>query len=310
MAHLVELVPTNESFAGLAPAYFGLLFNDLEQSALWCERVEARAADRGEDLARLWVRDIRGQLAIRLGRAADACAAYDEAREMTRRMGYAEPCVVLWARHGATAYAAAGRIAEAREVVAWLESCSASLPCRWPRIAAATGRALIAEREGDLTSAGEQHATALGLHAGLPMVLEEIETLIAFGAFLRRTGQPVRARPLLARALRMSEDIECAWFAEQCSAELTIAGGRRERRARDDQGLTSQERRVAQLIATGLSNRDVAARLFLSINTVETHLKRVYGKLGVDSRSRLIALAARDGELFATDDGDGRSHGG
>jgi DNA-binding CsgD family transcriptional regulator len=79
-----------------------------------------------------------------------------------------------------------------------------------------------------------------------------------------------------------------------------VAGGRRRQAAA---GLTSQETRVAGLAATGASNPQIARQLCVSVSTVETHLERVYAKLGVRSRHELIALAAAHGSIpSATDD--------
>jgi DNA-binding CsgD family transcriptional regulator len=71
-------------------------------------------------------------------------------------------------------------------------------------------------------------------------------------------------------------------WAEKARAELGRIGGRRR-----VEGLTPAERRVADLVAKGLTNREVAATLFLSERTVATHLSHIYAKLGVRSRTEL-----------------------
>ncbi len=81
-----------------------------------------------------------------------------------------------------------------------------------------------------------------------------------------------------------------AW-AGQAEAELRSAGARR-RRAGDDGALTPQELRVAAAVRGGASNRDIAASLFLSPKTVEFHLRQIYRKLGVSSRTQLVATLA------------------
>lgn len=83
---------------------------------------------------------------------------------------------------------------EARRVIDWLERGGAGLPCRWPRIAVATGLALLAEAGGDFGTAQRLHQAALTLHEGVDMPVEHVETLLGYGAFLRRRGQPARAR--------------------------------------------------------------------------------------------------------------------
>jgi DNA-binding NarL/FixJ family response regulator len=77
------------------------------------------------------------------------------------------------------------------------------------------------------------------------------------------------------------------WLA-RAEAELAATGERARKRGAGDGGeLTPQERRIAVLVSDGLTNREVAARLFVSTNTVETHLRHVFQKLGVRSRTEL-----------------------
>ncbi|HEY7199608.1 MAG TPA: helix-turn-helix transcriptional regulator, partial [Candidatus Dormibacteraeota bacterium] len=74
--------------------------------------------------------------------------------------------------------------------------------------------------------------------------------------------------------------------------ELRAAGARRRRPAAEDGALTAQERRVAAAVRRGATNREIAAELFLSPKTVEFHLRQIYGKLGVHSRTQLLARLA------------------
>jgi DNA-binding NarL/FixJ family response regulator len=94
-------------------------------------------------------------------------------------------------------------------------------------------------------------------------------------------------------------------WAETALAELRAAGGRRSRAAAERDELTAQERRVALAVARGASNREVASELFLSPKTIEFHLRLIYRKLGVRSRSQLIRLVA-DGGLEQTADSPAR----
>jgi DNA-binding CsgD family transcriptional regulator len=76
--------------------------------------------------------------------------------------------------------------------------------------------------------------------------------------------------------------------------ELAAAGGRRSRRSAPGTGLTPQERRIADLASQGRTNRQIAASLSLSVNTVETHLQRVFAKLDIRSRVELVAQRHAD----------------
>jgi DNA-binding NarL/FixJ family response regulator len=162
------------------------------------------------------------------------------------------------------------------------------LPCCWPSIAAATGRAALAEVHGDLEAANQHYQAALVLHQHVELPVEYLETLLAYGAFLRRRGQRARARPHLAQAVAIAEKCEATWLADQAREELAIAGGRRRRARKDPTQLTGQEQRVARLAAAGQSNKAIAAQLFLSAKTIEYHLAQVYTKLGITSRHQLM----------------------
>jgi DNA-binding CsgD family transcriptional regulator len=284
-----DLVPLIESFAGVGYAYIQLYMGELDSSARWCERVKATATARGEWNALLFLWDVAGHRRLREGAVAEACELYGRLEATMNQMGIGEPCLPPWARHGISAYLAAGRVADAERLLAWLSACAVRLPCRFPRIAEATGRAQLAELKGDQDQADASFQVALALHEEVDLPLEEVETLLGYGAFLRRSGQPARARPLLARAIEVAEAAGAGWLAAMAREELKVAGGRRRRR--DQSALTAQEQRVADLAAAGLSNAQIARQLFVSASTVETHLEHVYAKLGIHSRHQLMAKA-------------------
>jgi DNA-binding CsgD family transcriptional regulator/Tfp pilus assembly protein PilF len=276
-------------------AHVLLLLGREDESEAWCDRAEAMAVQgRGAWLPLLRVWDIRGQRLLGDGAPARAAERYRRAMDLTLEVGLGEPCVVPWAGHAITAHLICGDLAEARRVLAWLEACARRLPCRWPRIAAATGRALLAEHDGDRARAEAEFAVALSLHdhAGLP--LERVETLLDWGAFLRRGGQLVRSRPVLAQARAAAEACGSPWLAARARTEHGLAGGRRRRRQDDPDALTPAEGRVARLAAEGLGNREIAEQLWLSVNTVGTHLRRIYAKLGIHSRRELLGRELED----------------
>jgi DNA-binding CsgD family transcriptional regulator len=185
-------------------------------------------------------------------------------------------------------YLASKRFDNARRVIDWLERGAARLPCRWPRIAAAIGRAGLAETAGNTQAAHNHYQQALELHRQVELPVEHIETLLDYGTFLRRRGQPTQARPHLAQAIDIAEKCQATWLAHRARAELAIAGGRRRRANQDPTQLTEQEQRVAKLAAAGHSNKAIAGQLFLSTKTIDHHLVQVYGKLGITSRRQLM----------------------
>jgi DNA-binding CsgD family transcriptional regulator len=255
----------------------------------WCDRIEPAATARGESftLLRLW--NIRGQHLLRGGKPEAASELYVQLEELSRRIGIGEPCWIPWARHAIAAHLSACRTPDARRVLGWLDRSAARLPCRYPKIAAATGRASLAEAEGDYEAAETHFSTALALHDQVALPLEHVETLLGYGAFLRRRGRPGRARPLLAHAAVIAEAHQAGWLYAQVREELVAAGGRRRRNGNEEPTrLTIQEQRVARLAAAGHSNKVIAARLTLSVKTIEYHLQQVYMKLGISSRRQLM----------------------
>ncbi|HWH11044.1 MAG TPA: AAA family ATPase [Solirubrobacteraceae bacterium] len=272
-------------------AHILLLAGRVTESVECIDRAEAMAhRGRGAWLPLLRVLDLRGQVRLRDGRAAQAADVYRRALEIAVDVGLGEPCVVPWAGHAVAAHLACGDIDQAERVIAWLDDCVAGLPCRWPRIAVATGRGLIAERGGEHERAEAEFERALALHEAVDLPVDLVETLLAWGAFLRRRGRLVRARQVLRHACADAEAIGAVWFAEQAQTELGLAGGRRRRRD-DPDTLSEAERRVARLANAGLTNREIADQLCISANTVGTHLRRVYDKLGIHSRHELLRAA-------------------
>ena len=110
-----------------------------------------------------------------------------------------------------------------------------------------------------------------------------------YGEWLRRQRRRIDARAQLRIAHGMLEAMGMEAFAERARRELQATGETARKRvvALPDQKLTAQEAQIARMARDGLSNPDIAARLFISARTVEYHLGKVFTKLGVSSRSQL-----------------------
>jgi DNA-binding CsgD family transcriptional regulator len=149
------------------------------------------------------------------------------------------------------------------------------------------GRALLAESPGT-----EGHfEAALAAHAKSPRLPDRARTALAYGEYLRRARRRVDAREHLREALALFEELGAGPMAERAAQELRASGETARRRdVSTATELTAQERQVAGLVRRGLSNRDVAAQLFVSPRTVDFHLRNVFSKLGVASRAELTAL--------------------
>jgi DNA-binding NarL/FixJ family response regulator len=136
---------------------------------------------------------------------------------------------------------------------------------------------------GDVDAALQVVQQALGEHQRLPMPLEHARTLLLLGQLLRRRRQKQAAATALEHALSIFDHLESPLWVARARAELARINVHRDR----DGDLTPTERLAAKLAADGLSNRDVAAAMYVSLKTVEAHLSRVYRKLGIRSRAEL-----------------------
>ena len=148
-------------------------------------------------------------------------------------------------------------------------------------------RALLAHGEGQIQGLRE----AVAILEDSPARLELARARVDLGAALRRVARRVEARDTLALGLDEADRCGAHALASRARDELKAAGARPRRARISGAGaLTASERRVAELAANGLSNRQIAQALFLTVKTVETHLGRVYAKLGISGR-RALAVA-------------------
>jgi DNA-binding CsgD family transcriptional regulator len=180
----------------------------------------------------------------------------------------------------------AGRLDEAREALARFEEWAPDSSYPWVQPRLSSCRALLAEGP----EATEHFAKALRLGAaGGPFDLGRIQLL--FGEHLRRERRRTDARVQLRAALEAFERLRAEPWAERARAELRASGETARKRdpSTVDQ-LTPQELQIARFVAQGLSNKEVAAQLFLSPRTIEHHLRHVFAKLGVKSRTQLARL--------------------
>src|SRR6185437_5304596 len=242
-------------------------------------RAALRIAETGRiDAGFRFVYAALGFLELGLDRTGAAISELERVERLVEGTGLEDPVIVPWEPDLVEAYARQGRTGDARRVLARLEGRADRTASPVAQAAAARCRGMV---DDDFEPA---FTTALALDDRRPMPFERARTLLAFG---RRLHRARRRREALGGFGQLGAR---AW-AEQAEAELSAAGARR-RREPDDSTLTAQELRVVAAVQRGASSRDIAADLFLSPKTVEFHLRQIYRKLGVHSRTQLIAALA------------------
>jgi DNA-binding CsgD family transcriptional regulator len=147
-------------------------------------------------------------------------------------------------------------------------------------------------------------AESVALLRRSPARLELAHSLVELGGSLRRSGRRSDAREPLREGLALAQRCGAVALAEIAHQELIVAGARprRDQLAGPD-ALTPSERRVAELAAAGMQNREIAQALFVTTKTVGTHLAHIYQKLGLSgqqARERLGERLQADGSLVST----------
>jgi DNA-binding CsgD family transcriptional regulator len=294
-----DLVPVMSPNAAAARAMVLLDLGRLDEAEDWCARAEA-AAGGGDSLGyAVMARYLpRGTLALRRGDLDSACATFSALGEIADALEVRDPGTVPWAADAITAYLASGREADAGRLIDWLAPSAGALPARWPKVVVAAGRAAMAEHNDDPETARRRYAEALALQEEMPIPLARAQVLTDYGAFLYRQGDTRQARQALAEALRLAESCGASWHAERARVEWRRAGGRTGTTPPGQ--LTPQEAAVARLARAGKTNREIAGQLYLTVNTVETHLRHVYQKLGIHRRVELLTLPDAETEAVSS----------
>ncbi len=166
----------------------------------------------------------------------------------------------------------------------WLAERTAVVSSGWLNGIEARVRALLSE--GDTADA--LYRDSIGHLSGTRMRIELARSQLLYGEWLRRERRRVDAREQLRSALEAFTSMGTEAFARRTERELQATGERaRTRTIETRDQLTPQETQISRLVAEGQTNREIAAQLFISPSTVEYHLRKVFRKLGVKSRTQL-----------------------
>jgi DNA-binding CsgD family transcriptional regulator len=197
-------------------------------------------------------------------------------------VGIGEPAILRAHPDAIATLVALGRTDEAQRLTAQLDVSTHTNHLPWSTALAGRCHGLLRAAAGDMPAALEFLEAALAHHRQLPMPFEQARTRMLFASLLRRSGHRNDARREFEAARAVFLQLGAPLQVEQATIELASIGGRSAASA-----LTVVEERIAALVGTGRTNREVAATLSISVRTVESHLGRIYRKLGLRSRTEL-----------------------
>lgn len=246
------------------------------------------AARRGEGVGITFAEWANALLNNGLGRYDRAWAAARRARDFAEDLG-----ALIWLLpEMVEAASRTGETDSAAWACARLEELTVSSDSDWGAGILARSQALLCEGE----AAELLHREAVDRLARTPLHVDLARAHLLFGEWLRRGRRRAEAREHLRAAHGIFESRGITGFAERARTELKATGETVRRRAvgSGPAVLTAQESRIARLARDDLSNPEIATRLFISPHTVQYHLRKVYSKLGINSRVQLRDVLPKD----------------
>ena len=236
-----------------------------------------------------WPRMTLCFLEVSLGNHEAAVAAVAPLLAGLRSVPGTELMLSWYLPDAAEALIAVGRLEEADEIVDVLERNGRRVDRPWMLATAARCRAMALAARGDVAAAETAVQEALEWHTRLPMPFELARTQLLLGQLQRRRRLRDAALAMLREASSSFEQMGATLWVARAAGELARVKGR----PSDGGLLTPSEQRVADLAATGLTNREIATTLFISPKTVEKNLGQVYQKLGIKNRAALASHLGR-----------------
>jgi DNA-binding CsgD family transcriptional regulator len=318
-------------FVAFSLALVDIWRGDFASVATAADETIERAAQLGGDFPMFIALTLRGSAAAYAGRIDDARSDLDEAVAVAQRCGsmrmgewpvtlraflevscgnyqaaldavapllpmaqvFPEATEIIAASYlpeAVEAMIGVGQLDDAEPLIDTLERNGRRLDRAWMLAVALRSRAMLLAARGDLNAATGMAELAMTEHARLPMPFERARTQLLLGQLQRRQRQREAGAATLREALQTFDDLGTQQWAERAKTELARGMSGRQR----SEGLSPSERRVAELAVSGMTNRDIAAALFISPKTVEVNLSRVYRKLKIRSRMELYRVWESD----------------
>lgn len=236
-------------------------------------------------------RGVLGFVELSSGRPHQALEWLEPTYRLLREQGYGEPAHFRFVPDLVEALTLLGRFDDAEAALAPYQDAAQRLGRRSALASAGRARGLLLAASGELDAASAEldRAVRLEQELGRPFGLARAE--LARGAVARRGRHRSTARQALQRALQLFEAVGSPIWAGRAREELAHAAARVPAAFE----LTPTQRHIAELVASGCSNPEIATKLFMSRKTVERHLTLAYQRLGVRSRAELAALVSAMG---------------
>ena len=283
---LAEELELNEGATWGMASQIAASRGEFDNASAWADRAVASAGRVASWWWELKGRAARLFLEVTRDDATAACAEAEVLVKLAARSGTEyEPG---WNRiHGDVieALIMGHRMDEAEVIADWFERRAAVSGNPWSVMVSARCRGLLEAAAGRPDEARAVFERSLAADALEEMAFERGRTLLANGQAQRAVNQRRAARDTLTEARDLFERCGSPPWAARAAAELAAVSGR----VSKPNELTGMERRSAELAAAGRTNREIAAELFISERTVESHLSSAYRKLGVRSRTELAS---------------------
>jgi DNA-binding CsgD family transcriptional regulator len=228
----------------------------------------------------------------------DLVSADDElsrAAELLNRTKVRDPVRMRFHPDLVEAVIGRGDLERAEALIARLDERARAFPRPWILATTDRCRGLLSAARGDLDGAESAMTSALRHHEDLDMPFERARTLLAMGQVLRRRREKRDARKALEEARVEFDRLGAPLWVDRVDGELARIPTRRA-----SESLSATEEQIARLAASGLTNREIAERAFVSPKTVEANMARIYRKLDIGSRAELGRAMAEQGRAVET----------